>query len=530
MRDAAHGGPARDRHGPGGPGRARRGARGLRRTERRDAEVGGFITGPGDLPRTVGLVDATHSARMVRVTVTGLRMGANVVQRRAVFTFVPHATRILRMDLLRACVGVSCPSDQTCGAEGCRAIEVGPQELLAYDPGAVRRLDGGVPPSDGATDGGCTVEVEACNGADDDCDGDVDEDFDLSRDMLNCGSCGNACPVDPDNAASLCESGGCILRCDSGFEDCNGEVADGCEAVLSKPAHCGECGVSCSGGTPLCQPGASEYECVATCEAGRTDCEGACVDVSSDPLRCGGCDTRCTSPANAVATCMAGSCGFECDDGFADCDGDPANGCESTLRELGNCGRCGVRCELPGGVTSCATGSCLLVGCEGSLGDCDGEADNGCEADLASLATCGTCENACPTGLSQASVACVSGACQLTCDAGFGNCDARIDNGCEQSLCRRAPAGCAASAAPIRRRSARRSPGATPARRGAARARPAARAASTRAAIPRTAACATARARPPPTPWPAARAGRAASRARAGSATATWTWTTAARP
>ncbi len=92
------------------------------------------------------------------------------------------------------------------------------------------------------------------------------------------------------------------------------------------------------------------------------------------------------------------------------------------------------RCELPGGVTSCATGSCLLVGCVGSLGDCDGEADNGCEADLASLATCGTCDTACPTGVTQGSVACVGGGCRLTCNAGFGNCDARIDNGCEQSL------------------------------------------------------------------------------------------------
>ncbi len=396
----------------------------------------GAITGPGDLPRTVGVVDETNGARTVSVTVTGLRRFANVVQRRARFEFVPHETRILYVTLLAGCVGVSCASNETCGENGCRSLIVGPEELAPYDPSAVRHLDAGTDGGgDASVDGGCVVNKERCNGLDDDCDGTEDEDFHLDTDPQNCGACGNACLASPDNASSTCDAGACALRCDPGFADCDGDVSNGCEAALSDPATCGSCDVACGGGTPLCEESATGFGCVATCSLGSVACTGACVDVSSDPLRCGDCMTRCPAPPNSVATCMAGSCDFECDSGYADCDGDPSNGCESTLRELDNCAACGRACALPGAVTSCSTGTCELLGCMPLLGDCDGDATNGCEQDLSSDVTrCGSCDVACPTGVDNGTVACAAGACQLTCNAGFGNCDMDLTDGCEQSL------------------------------------------------------------------------------------------------
>jgi len=55
---------------------------------------------------------------------------------------------------------------------------------------------------------------------------------------------------------------------------------------------------------------------------------------------------------------VAGECGGRCAEGRAECDGDPANGCETDIaRDRFHCGACGVRCEAGGG---CAEGRCAL--------------------------------------------------------------------------------------------------------------------------------------------------------------------------
>ena len=41
--------------------------------------------------------------------------------------------------------------------------------------------------------GPCILPDETCNGIDDNCDGQVDEGFDLANDPFNCGICGNVC-------------------------------------------------------------------------------------------------------------------------------------------------------------------------------------------------------------------------------------------------------------------------------------------------------------------------------------------------
>jgi hypothetical protein len=70
---------------------------------------------------------------------------------------------------------------------------------------------------------------------------------DLSNDVANCGSCGNACPAAMvAHASSVCLAGSCAVSCDSGWTDCNHDMADGCEANLSSDiSNCGGCGRMC---------------------------------------------------------------------------------------------------------------------------------------------------------------------------------------------------------------------------------------------------------------------------------------------
>jgi hypothetical protein len=143
------------------------------------------------------------------------------------------------------------------------------------------------------------------------------------------------------------------------------------------------------------------------------------------------CPTACEN-THGTASCESGSCLLGCELGYADCDSDPGNGCEvRTAGELMSCGGCGVSCENAHGASVCSSGLCA-PSCDPGFGDCDADAANGCEADLASAQNCGTCGASCqnPNG----SAACVAGSCVPTCNMGFADCDGFPENGCETNI------------------------------------------------------------------------------------------------
>lgn len=133
----------------------------------------------------------------------------------------------------------------------------------------------------------------------------------LPTDPANCGICGNICPPRP-NSAPACVANACTITCATGFSNCDSTPANGCEAQTSR-----------------------------------------------DPLNCGACGNVCTPPAgrvHVVPTCGSGGCGFgTCADGFGDCDGFTANGCETAITTTTNCGVCGRAC---GAGQSCTGGTC----------------------------------------------------------------------------------------------------------------------------------------------------------------------------
>jgi hypothetical protein len=169
---------------------------------------------------------------------------------------------------------------------------------------------------------GCVAEkpalAEVCNGADDDCDGKSDEDFDMQSDPAHCGRCDLACAagkaccagvcVATTGGAADCGSCGSGPACTGGSKCCGGQCLD----LTSDAANCGVCGKSC--------------------KSGESCCGGACVDTGSNAQHCGRCGTVCGDGS------MAGCCDGVC----------------TNLRSNENCGTCGNACGfLMGLLCSC---------------------------------------------------------------------------------------------------------------------------------------------------------------------------------
>ncbi|MFO0606795.1 MAG: hypothetical protein U0324_26725 [Polyangiales bacterium] len=265
------------------------------------------------------------------------------------------------------------------------------------------------PPTDG---GGCNSATE-CSGARQCCQGAC---VDTATSTAHCGRCGAVC--DPPNGDPACAAGACgVARCDMGFGNCDTNAANGCESTLATdPMNCGGCGTRCNA-PPNAAASCAGGRCAFACNPGFADCnlnpaDGCEEDLRTSPRACGACGSACTGGAGTTSTCVMGSCESQCTAGSADCDMDPSNGCEvNTRTSLANCGGCGLACSFPNAGATCASGVCTRAACNAGFGDCDGNAANGCESDVASsTANCGSCGRACPAGQ-----ACRAGACLSTC-------------------------------------------------------------------------------------------------------------------
>ncbi|MBN1771989.1 MAG: hypothetical protein JXB32_12040 [Deltaproteobacteria bacterium] len=296
--------------------------------------------------------------------------------------------------------------------------------------------------------GGCVPVGEVCNGVDDDCDGVIDEDFDLATDPANCGGCGNVCAAGESCADGVCVAGvPCVTATDCAPGEiclegvCVGGVAcvtdadcdDGLFCTSHESCIAGACvplpDIVCDDDDPATTDTCDEDTdtCIHTpvgpcvpapevCNGLDDDCDGVIdedFDLTTDPGNCGGCGNVCAAGESCTDGVCVGSVACATD---ADCD----DGLFCTSASYCVSGACVVLPDIvcddgdPATVDSCdeATDTCLHGGCtpvpevcNGLDDDCDGMVDE--DFDLATdPANCGACGNVCAAGES-----CVDGVC-----------------------------------------------------------------------------------------------------------------------
>ena len=266
--------------------------------------------------------------------------------------------------------------------------------------------------------------IASCNAGFADCDSLAINGCEISivADAKNCGACGRSC--NGANSVQACQGAACvIMSCSPGFSDCDKTPANGCEvSVAGDIMNCGGCGNACPVPVNAAASCANAQCGVGQCKFGFADCNKSINDGCEVDLLtvrdCGLCGNVCAAPANATAGCKAGVCGVGiCNNLFGDCDNNPGNGCEKGLaNDVMNCGKCGAVCNFANAQGACLGGQCGLFQCNPGFTDCDMNAANGCEANLDNDArNCGKCGVVCP----QNTPRCFQGACAANLPAAY---------------------------------------------------------------------------------------------------------------
>ncbi len=335
------------------------------------------------------------------------------------------------------------------------------------------------------------VQEESCNGLDDDCDGETDEGL-VDPSEAGCsreGVCGDGFDTIVARCAGgrwTCDYGavagwsaGGEGRCDGLDDDCDGQIdEDFTWSGITIGGACAAAGV-CTGGRVECAADGSRAVCSAapegtasrasdeTCNGLDDDCDGATDEgVTPSATTCVGSGVCATG--NALATCVEGD--WQCDftgvagyeaGGERSCDGRD-NDCDGRTDEdfgwggvavggscdgVGDCGRGIVECVV--GRSDRATCSTNPDGsateavpetCDARDNDCDGQSDEGLvgvtgQAECALPGVCGAVESVvatCSFGAWSCDYAMVpdyEAGQETRCDGLDNDCDGAPDDG-----------------------------------------------------------------------------------------------------
>ncbi|RME25326.1 MAG: hypothetical protein D6806_08010 [Deltaproteobacteria bacterium] len=195
-------------------------------------------------------------------------------------------------------------------------------------------------------------QQEKCNGLDEDCDGQTDEDFGIGESCVGQGLCGNGVKECLNDNTAICstEPGGSQDQsqpevCDGFDNDCDGDRDE--DFGVGQPCQgTGACGevegvIECADEqTTRCStdPGGSQdASSPEICDGKDNDCDGETDEGEDLDL----CSPLPPNVINAVCDRNAGACRIpdpatDCDLGWWDFDGDFSNGCEASDDGEGN--------------------------------------------------------------------------------------------------------------------------------------------------------------------------------------------------
>lgn len=161
------------------------------------------------------------------------------------------------------------------------------------------------------------------------------------------------------------------------------------------------------------------------CKADQVLCNGACVSKSDPAYGCGAAScVPCSVPFGKAAVCRDGVCAPDgCAAGRDDCDKNPANGCEADLTSPASCGSCGTKC---GG----ATPFCSPTGCVATCPMGTTPCGQSCLDTKTNPDNCGGCGTKC-NAPANGDPACNNGTCGFACRTGFGDCTNNPAKSCD---------------------------------------------------------------------------------------------------
>jgi len=262
--------------------------------------------------------------------------------------------------------------------------------------------------------GPCLPFDEVCNGADDDCDADRDEDFAcIQGQTIPCDTpCGGV-------GVATCGDTCTLLSCEPPAEVCNG-ADDDCDGSCDEDFGCcageeiGRCSSACNtAGFLVCDANCQTSQCVATavCNGVDDDCDGTPDQGFECPAYLGFETCSMGGGVSGVRRCGAGCTWGSCCALSEVCDNGVDDDCNGATDDAGCCTQ-GQGAEV----------------CNGADDDCDGLCD---EDEDCCLGQSGYCVTSCNTlGTRSCEAGCAWSACQPPDEV----CDNLVDDDCNGQI------------------------------------------------------------------------------------------------